>query len=177
MVQNLIYKHVYRSNKETVSPKTIYMWTLENFYQSFDNCGILSFTTATILKKWRSKSHMFTHNFLRVSQKSWQILRVYVVLGNSVSTLETLYFKVYNLISVHPKSMKLGQMTTLNAIFHLVSIFSFTLLARIETRPSSLPNFGMAFSRKMKTQICTVGDVGVHRPWISLISNPLGSSP
>jgi len=27
---------------------------------------------------------------------------------------------VYNLVSVHPKSMKLGQMTTLNVIFHVV---------------------------------------------------------
>ena len=28
-------------------------------------------------------------------------------------------------------------------------------------------------SRQMKTQICTVGDVGVRRRWISLITNPL----
>ena len=28
-------------------------------------------------------------------------------------------------------------------------------------------------SRQMKTQICTVGDVGVGRRWISLITNPL----
>ena len=27
-------------------------------------------------------------------------------------------FKVYNLISVYPESIKLGQMTTLNVIFH-----------------------------------------------------------
>ena len=33
-------------------------------------------------------------------------------------------FKVYNLVSVYLKSIKLGQMTTLNAIFHLlVSIY------------------------------------------------------
>ena len=29
-------------------------------------------------------------------------------------------FKVHNLVSVHPKSIKLGQMTSLNAIFHVV---------------------------------------------------------
>ena len=29
-------------------------------------------------------------------------------------------FKVYNLVSVHPKSMKLGQMTNLNVIFHVM---------------------------------------------------------
>ena len=29
-------------------------------------------------------------------------------------------FKVYNLVSIRPKSMKLGQMTNLNVIFHMV---------------------------------------------------------
>ena len=27
--------------------------------------------------------------------------------------------------------------------------------------------------RQMKTQICTVGDIGIHQRWISLITNPL----
>ena len=30
------------------------------------------------------------------------------------------YFKVHNLVSVHPKSILLGQMTNLNMIFHVV---------------------------------------------------------
>ena len=30
------------------------------------------------------------------------------------------YFKVHNLVSVHPKSIILGQMTNLNMVFHLV---------------------------------------------------------
>ena len=30
------------------------------------------------------------------------------------------YFKVHNLVSVHPKSIILGQMTNLNMIFHVV---------------------------------------------------------
>ena len=29
-------------------------------------------------------------------------------------------FKVYNLVSIRPKSMKLGQITNLNVIFHMV---------------------------------------------------------
>ena len=29
-------------------------------------------------------------------------------------------FKVYNLVSIRPKSMKLGQMTNLNVIFHMM---------------------------------------------------------
>ena len=30
------------------------------------------------------------------------------------------YFKVYNLVSVHPKSIILGQMTNLNMIFQFI---------------------------------------------------------
>ena len=29
-------------------------------------------------------------------------------------------FKVYNVVSVHPKSLRLGQMTNLNVIFHVM---------------------------------------------------------
>ena len=48
------------------------------------------------------------------------------------------YFKVYNLVSVHPKSIMLGQMTNLNMIFHVVmSVYRFV---KIETRPNS-PQF------------------------------------
>ena len=51
------------------------------------------------------------------------------------------YFKVHNLVSVHLKSIILGQMTNLNMIFHVVvSVYRFS---KIETRPSSLLNFGM----------------------------------
>ena len=31
-----------------------------------------------------------------------------------------MYFKVHNLVSVHPKSIILGQITNLNMIFHMV---------------------------------------------------------
>ena len=48
-----------------------------------------------------------------------------MVLGDAVSKLETFVWilnqiKVYNLISVYPKNIKLGQMTNLNMIFHVV---------------------------------------------------------
>ena len=50
-----------------------------------------------------------------------------MVLGDAVSKLETFvcrdfepYFKVHNLVSVHHKSIILGQMTNLNMIFHVV---------------------------------------------------------
>ena len=51
-------------------------------------------------------------------------------------------FKVYNLISIRPKSMKLGQMINLNVIFHMVgSVY------RLVTIRNS-PQFGMAYDRK-----------------------------
>ena len=48
-----------------------------------------------------------------------------MVLGDAVSTLEVCMnfepcFKVHNLVSGYPKGMKLGQMTNLNVIFHVV---------------------------------------------------------
>ena len=52
-------------------------------------------------------------------------------------------FKVHNLVSVYPKSVKLGQMTTLNVFFHVVM----PDYRYFETRPSSLRNFGRANSR------------------------------
>ena len=48
-------------------------------------------------------------------------------LGDAVSKLENdvcmdfeAYFKVHNLVSVHPKSIILGQMTNLNMIIHVM---------------------------------------------------------
>ena len=47
-----------------------------------------------------------------------------MVLGDAVSKLETfawiLSHKVHNLVSVHPKSIILGQMIDLNLIFYVV---------------------------------------------------------
>ena len=44
-----------------------------------------------------------------------------MVLGDAFSKLEIeTYFKVHNLVSVHHKSILLGQMTNLNVIFHVV---------------------------------------------------------
>jgi len=50
-----------------------------------------------------------------------------MVFGNAVSTFETFVWIwtlfqgfFFNLVTVHPKSIKLGQMTNLNLIFHVV---------------------------------------------------------
>ena len=49
------------------------------------------------------------------------------------------YFKVHNLVSVHPKSIILGQMTNLDMIFHVV--VSVYWLIKIENSPQFLAEF------------------------------------
>ena len=55
--------------------------------------------------------------------------------GDAVSTLGTVCmdfeqcFKFYNLVSVHPKSMKLGQMTNLKAGVNLKAVFWLVIMA------------------------------------------------
>ena len=57
------------------------------------------------------------------------------------------YFKVHNLVSVHPKSIILGQMTSLNMIFHVVmSVYRLVKNLKLAlTRPSPLMNCGTAY--------------------------------
>ena len=48
---------------------------------------------------------------------AWSKLEMFV---RSVRIDFELYLKVHNLVSVHPKSFILGQVTNLNMIFHVV---------------------------------------------------------
>ena len=65
------------------------------------------------------------------------------------------YFKVHSLVSVHPKSIILTQMTKLDTIFHVV-VSQFTDLLKFETRPCSLLNlerpFSLVFCKKKLVQ-------------------------
>ena len=45
------------------------------------------------------------------------------------------YFKVYNLVSVHPKSVILGQMTNLNMGFHMVSVYRLPVVKILKLAP------------------------------------------
>ena len=58
------------------------------------------------------------------------------------------YFKVNSLVSVHPKSIMLGQIINLDMIFHVVVSVYIDWL-KFETRPSSLLNFGTAYFHQM----------------------------
>ena len=51
------------------------------------------------------------------------------------------YFKVHNLVSVHPKSIILGPMTNLNMIFHVVvSVYRFAKIWNSPQFPAQLWN-------------------------------------
>ena len=77
-----------------------------------------------------------------------------MVSGDDVSTLWTFVlilnparFKVYNLVSVHLKNIKLFQMTNRSVIFHVVvSVYRFVI---IWISPSFPLNFGMAYSSSL----------------------------
>ena len=50
-------------------------------------------------------------------------------------------FKVYNLVSIRPKSMKLGQMTNLNVIFHMVgSVYRLVTIQNLPQFPVEFRN-------------------------------------
>ena len=65
-----------------------------------------------------------------------------MILGDAVSKLKTFvcdfepYFKAHNLVSVHPKSVILGQMTNLNMVFHMVvSVYRLVKILKLAPVP------------------------------------------
>ena len=90
------------------------------------------------------------------------------------------YFKVHNLVSVHPKSVILGQMTILNMVFHRV-VSVYRLVKFFETRPSSLMNCGTANRPQVSVGYLTIRlharvfyeqIVNEAQPsWLSLVEN------
>ena len=114
--------HTNVSNVETSSPKT-----LKIFYQFCDNCKISSFCYH--LKEAEMKI-TYICPFLRVNHRNHKKFKsLYGFGGRCLNIREVCMdfepcFKVHNLVSVYPKGMKLGQMTNLNVIFHvLVSVY------------------------------------------------------
>ena len=75
-----------------------------------------------------------------------------MVLGDAVSTLEMcLYilnpcFKVYNLVSVSPKNIKLGQMTSLNVIFMWWCPFIDWLKLKLTPVPCSISEWAVSLT-------------------------------
>ena len=96
--------------------------SLKNFHQFCDNCNIPSCNF--YLKEAEMKIAMFAHfkdyhgnhkNFKSLYGFGWRCLKIRDVCMDFEP-----YFKVHNLVNVHPKNIKLGQMTNLNMIFHVV---------------------------------------------------------
>ena len=92
-------------------------------YQFCGNCKILPF--GHHLKEIEMKI-TYACPFLRVSQKlEKKIESLYGFGGRCLNITDVCMdfkpcFKIYNLVSVYLKNIKLGQMTTLNVIFHVV---------------------------------------------------------
>ena len=69
-----------------------------------------------------------------------------MVLGDAVSKLGRLicmdfepYFKVHNLVTVYPKSIRLNQITNLNTIFHVVvSVYRLVKIWNLPQFPAEL---------------------------------------
>ena len=104
--------------------KLIYVvtFTLIIFYQFCDNCKISSFTYH--LEEAKMKITFFAH-FLEYHRNHKKIKSLYGLEGHCLKITDICIdfepcFKVHNLVYVHPKSIKLGQMATLNVIFHVI---------------------------------------------------------
>ena len=69
------------------------------------------------------------------------------------------YFKVHNLVSVHPKSIIISQMSNLAVVFHVVV----SVWLKFETHPSSPLNFGTAHNFHVLA-ICALGKMK-HLPF------------
>ena len=115
-------------------------------YQFCDSCKILSF--GHHLKEVEMKI-TYACPFLRVSQKSEKILRVYMVLGDAVSTLQTFVWILnhepsrsitWSLFILKASNLVKRQLWTRSFMWWC----QFIDWLKFETRPSSLRNSGMA---------------------------------
>ena len=85
-----------------------------------------------------------------------------MILGDGVSKLETFvwilnhnYFKVHSLVSVHPKSIIITQMTNLKTIFHVVkSVYQFVKIWNLPQFPAEFgkTNFSSFLPKKTLVQ-------------------------
>ena len=109
----------------------------ENFYQFCDNCKTPPCTYYSreaemkIAMFSRFKEYHGNHNkFESLYDSGGRCLKIRRLYGYEP------YFKVHGLVSVHPKSITLGQMINLNMIFHVM------VSVNLKLAPSSLLNFG-----------------------------------
>ena len=146
--------HTNVSNFETASPKTIQ--TLQIFHQFCENCKIPSCTY--YWKEAEMKITMFAH--FKEYHGNHEIFRVYMVLGDAVSKLETFVW-----ILSHISRSITWSLFTLKASYLVkwpISKWSFMWRCqfidwlKFETRPSSLLNFGTAYSINTNAMLCNL---------------------
>ena len=77
-------------------------------------------------------------------------------------------FKVYDLVSVHPKSIKLGQMTTLNVIFHVVvSVYRLVEIWTSSQFPAQFRNGLFSFPFWSSPALAGTDFLGMRRSFVS----------
>ena len=135
------------------------MQTLKIFYQFCDNCKILS--CKFYLKEGEIKIAMFA-NFKEYHGNHKKLKSLYDFGGRCLKIRDVCmdfepYFKVHNLVSVHPKSIILGQMTNLNIIFHVVvSVYRLVKIWNSSQFPDEFRN-GQLQARKLRGQVYWLG--------------------
>ena len=112
--------HTNFSNFETASPKTIK--TLKIFHQFCHNCKIPSCNF--YLKEAEMKIAMFAH-FKDYEGNNKNFRSLYGFGGRCLQIRDVCmdfepYFKVHNLDNVHPKNIKLGQITNRDMIIYVM---------------------------------------------------------
>ena len=113
-------------------------YKLLKFFVSFVTT-VKSRNSATIWKKLRWKSRTFTH-FKCITEIIKKFKSLYGFGGRCLNVREVCMdfepcFKVHNLVSVYPKGMKLGQMTNLNVIFHVVVFICLSIGYNLKLAP------------------------------------------
>ena len=72
-------------------------------------------------------------------------------------------FKVYNLVSIRPKSMKLGQMINLNVIFHMMgSVYRLVTIRNSPQFPVEFRN-GLLSTNMASATVCFLEKTGTER--------------
>ena len=100
--------------------------------------GKHSWFSSQLLSNGRWKTGF--HSCHKTVKSFWEFIRLWGTLSQQLSDVCMDFepcFKVYNLVSVYPKSIKLCQMTTPNVIFHaVVSVYR-----SVKNRSSSMHKF------------------------------------
>ena len=135
-IDHLIKYDAFRVNRNKVVDLKIWLkihTNVSNF------CKIPSCTYYLKKLRWKSLCLPILKSIMEIMKTN---LRVCMVLRDALSCIDfEAYFKVHSLVSVHPKSIILGQMTNRNVIFHVIgSVYRFVEIWNSPQFPAEFRN-------------------------------------